>query len=71
MNSKSSEAEGVKVLGNREKGGEKQGMNCYSNDVRAVAPIYKGGRPYISERAVLYMRAPAKLRFFKPLDVLG
>ena len=51
------------MLTNREKGAGKQGMKCYSIDVRAGAPIYKGGRPYISERAALYMRATAKLRF--------
>ena len=44
MNSKSNEAEGVKVLGNREKGGEKQGMNCYPLYIRAGGLIYASDR---------------------------
>ena len=52
-----------KVLVNREKGAGKQGINYHSIDMRSVAPIYKGGRPYISGRSVLYMRATAILRF--------
>ena len=38
------------MLGNSEKGAGKQGKMNYSIDMRATAPTYKGGRPYICER---------------------
>ena len=51
------------MLGNRVESAGIQGIDCYGIDMRATAPINKGGRPYISERTALYVRAAANSEF--------